>query len=182
METGFTFFSRVFISILFLIIMLINIQQLPNEFFIVIEIKNSINFLEKGLSTFEARYAARVIRSSMQFRHRLIPAALRTAALTYISPTDSVRKDILDILDDIVSFKPEISYKLHLTMKKYMNTSDTPVNDAPTENTHQSYYLETEAYIGLLVLLYLYDQKAIEHVCNVSFFHIYLPNIYLFSH
>lgn len=46
-----------------------------------------------------------------------------------------------------------------------MDTLDDSKKDKSLDNgVVQKYFLETEAYIGLLVLIYLYDQKAVDHV------------------
>lgn len=119
-----------------------------------IDIKTNFTLLERAVTHFDPRFTLRVLRSISSMRKHITPEVLAEVIVDTYPATNSTASFLLDAIDQSAAFD-KASSKMEVDSEK---NKTAPKEALP----------EVDAYLSILVQIYLFDQRQIQKGAQFS--------------
>jgi 26S proteasome regulatory subunit N3 len=119
------------------------------------DIKNNFTLLERAVTHFDPRFTLRVLRSISSMRKQITPDALAEVIVETYPSTNATASFLLEAIGKPYAGEETANEKMEVDSDK---ARPTPKEILP----------EVGIYLAILVQIYLYDQKEIQHGAHFS--------------
>ncbi|KAJ5152944.1 26S proteasome regulatory subunit rpn3 [Penicillium canariense] len=120
------------------------------------DIKNNFTLLERAVAHFDPRFTLRVLRSISSMRKHLTPEVLTEVIVETYSASNSTASFLLDALEQAGAFESDLA------------SSKMEVDSEKNKAVPKEVLPEVDAYLSILVQIYLFDQRKIQEGAKFS--------------
>ncbi|KAJ5965921.1 hypothetical protein N7481_012635 [Penicillium waksmanii] len=118
------------------------------------DIKTNFTLLERAVAHFDPRFTLRVLRSISSMRKHITPEVLAEVIVETYHSSNSTASFLLDALDQSNAFESA--------------SSDMEVDSEKNKAAPKEVLAEVDAYLSILVQIYLFDQRQIQKGAKFS--------------
>lgn len=125
-------------------------------FFIMTDIKTNFTLLERAVAHFDPRFTLRVLRSISSMRKHLTPEALAEVIVETYPASSSTASFLLEAIGQSNAYESALA------------TSKMEVDSEKNKASLKETLPEVDAYLSILVQIYLFDQRQIQKGAQFS--------------
>jgi 26S proteasome regulatory subunit N3 len=126
------------------------------QFFMNIDIKTNFTLLERAVAHFDPRFTLRVLRSISSMRKHITPEVLAEVIVDTYTPSNSTASFLLEALGKSGAFENAPA------------SSQMEVDSEKTKASPKETLAEVDAYLSILVQIYLFDKRDIQKGAQFS--------------